>query len=717
MHCSSRRCAVLVAVASMTLPALCAAQAPETVFWFSPDGDDAGTGQENDPFRTLPMAQKAVRDLIEFGMTEDVRVRIHEGRYLLDDTWVFDATDSGRDGFKVTYSGVEGEAQPEIMGASSIALDWTGFYTIPTPGGGELLPVFVADVPKEIEFRTLFAEDQSGIDRLTRARTPNEDYMRAEDGDENLLVYKPGDLPASFDLERANLMCWSRPSPSTNPDFVPVGYFGIDGHDPVTRRLDLDPMFNTIRANDLYWVEGALEFLDARGEWVLEKVVGGPNRLHVIPRQGGVPEEVLIPAVDTVVHLDGVSNLWFEGLDISISDWVKDILVIWRYHQQASVPRAGVLVENSTDVVFAGCRVHNTGADGIRFEGVGERYTVAGCLIEDVGVMGIIAWGLGNELTRDHTFIHNIIRTCGELLPWGGGVVLGGVRDSLVGNNDISDTPRYGIYIRRQASRGNVIERNDIFDVIQGSGDVGGITSWRGRDNFIYNNVIHDVTTKVDHLAKEIGPRGIYLDNRTEDSTVASNLIYGITTDVPAPNLSIQNFILKGTANLIQNNVSVIQGPNGVVSHLRSVDGTCHRVQKNIFFDDGLPLSYQHDGALSLLPDLNCATITQFNCTGAGTPNPPLFAPRYAVVNKNVYWRGEEEDEAHMMSFNNGGLCMYAYDQWQAIGYDVESRFEDPLFEDVAADDYRLLPNSPARDVGFVDIDFVNVGAIFNPFL
>ena len=48
------------------------------------------------------------------------------------------------------------------------------------------------------------------------------------------------------------------------------------------------------------------------------------------------------------------------------------------------------------------------------------------------------------------------------------------------------------------------------------------------------------------------------------------------------------------------------------------------------------------------------------------------------------------------------------YANWRTLcgaQYDQNSVTTDPLFVDVANDDYNLLPNSPAYSVGFVEID------------
>ena len=472
----------------------------------------------------------------------------------------------------------------------------------------------------------------------------------------------------------------------------------------------------------------------------------------MIPRAGSTPEPLLIPSVETVIQVQDTANLWFEGLEVMITDWVDEVLSVWHYADA----RGGIFVNNSKNVAIIECKVHNTGADGIRFEEDGgsevltDNCFVGGCLLEKTGVMGLAFWSHKrcNESHCDepsdpilgHTIIHNKVRRCGEAFPWGGGALFNSIRNTLVGNNDISETTRYGVYFRRSYSTGNRIERNDIWDVIRSSGDVGGITIWHGGgDNLIYNNLVHDVTTRLDHLSKNIGPQGIYVDDQSHDTTVAANAVYGITTSPASPTVGTANLILRGTENLIQNNIFVTTGTNGVRDHVWTDAAECNEMKKNIFFDDGWsfdpsrPALFHHRGPATLGPDLACASNPAFDCDRGG-----FFTrqARFTVLNKNLYWHGLDAgtctnsercdactsclgcdvDAMHTIQFSNPA-CERSYCEWKTeFGYDADSLYADPLFEDLQAGDLSLQPGSPAYALGFQDIDFDDVGAHLNLF-
>jgi hypothetical protein len=51
-----------------------------------------------------------------------------------------------------------------------------------------------------------------------------------------------------------------------------------------------------------------------------------------------------------------------------------------------------------------------------------------------------------------------------------------------------------------------------------------------------------------------------------------------------------------------------------------------------------------------------------------------------------------------------------SFADWRARGLDAHTITADPLFMDLAQDDYSLRPDSPAFKVGFVPIDISTVG-------
>jgi hypothetical protein len=68
-----------------------------------------------------------------------------------------------------------------------------------------------------------------------------------------------------------------------------------------------------------------------------------------------------------------------------------------------------------------------------------------------------------------------------------------------------------------------------------------------------------------------------------------------------------------------------------------------------------------------------------------------------AFSDYNLFYDGEMEKGAQ-------------WAEWKRRGFDVNSAVGDPMFVDPEKDDYRLQPQSPAFDLGFVPIDPTKIG-------
>ncbi len=69
-------------------------------------------------------------------------------------------------------------------------------------------------------------------------------------------------------------------------------------------------------------------------------------------------------------------------------------------------------------------------------------------------------------------------------------------------------------------------------------------------------------------------------------------------------------------------------------------------------------------------------------------------------IGRNLYWSTAGPPQFTNMDFES----------WQQKGHDSGSIVADPLFVDVARDDFRLQPNSPALALSFQPIDLSQTG-------
>ncbi|MFT7463395.1 MAG: parallel beta-helix repeat protein [Pseudohongiellaceae bacterium] len=305
----------------------------------------------------------------------------------------------------------------------------------------------------------------------------------------------------------------------------------------------------------------------------------------------------------------------------------------------------------------------------------------------------------------DHTVSDTIIRSCGELFAWGGGVILNNCHDTTLAYNSISDAPRYGAYVRDSASTNNLLHHNEIFDVMQNSGDVGGLTIWSAEtSNQIVNNVVRDCHTDPDSLVT-IGPRGIYVDYLFQDTLVHKNLVYGIHTD---DLYNAADFEIKGTNTTMTNNVSVILEEQGVERHVFSrrtpaastnpQDGVCATITQNIFYNESivLPPALYHFTGTFFRTDGTCAKTPSY-CLSNEEPA-PTGTPRILESKDNLLPVGLLSESP----FTFGSCQSISLPTWQSINSnqaDVDSIIADPQFTTDAQDPnyiYALSPSSPA---------------------
>jgi len=171
------RCLRIAACAiALALPGVAWAAAPAADFYVAPDGKDAWTGKlvapnagkTDGPFATVGRAQGALRAARK--AEEKPRpwsVMLRGGTYTLDAPLAFTPEDSGSDGAPNTWTAYPGE-KPVLSGGRVL----TGWRK----GEGAL---WTTSIPEVAEGKWYFHQLFANGERRTRARTPNEGYLRA----------------------------------------------------------------------------------------------------------------------------------------------------------------------------------------------------------------------------------------------------------------------------------------------------------------------------------------------------------------------------------------------------------------------------------------------------------------------------------------------------------------------------------------------------------
>jgi len=513
----------------------------------APDGNDAAAGTVAAPVRTLARAQALARAAKADGGA--VTVVLRGGAYRITETLKLGAADSG-----VTWRAADGE-RPVLTGGRRL----TGLKDDGTNG------VLVADAkacgcgsfepPQATGYSSLYGPHEKAVGDgsyhringlycdgrlLTVAREPNDRFLKMDeivDNDGN--VFRATGVPGRFDLSKA-----------VAPDLMAFGYFQwlwADEKKPAEVRSDgtvkltwegKDPSYEKwpLKKGYPFYLENARAFVDAPGEWYLDRAAG---RVYVLPPKGAGADSEWTLAETSVpfVLVDGATDVRIEGLvfEYGRGDCVR-MHNVRRCAFVANVVRnfgsVGLDVEGE-DVVICGNVLHTFGYDALRVTG-GDRRTLtpSGIRVE--------ANELSDTGNASHTYTPGIrLRGCGTVLA----------------NNHFHDIPSSAM---RVEGNDHLIVSNLVENVVKESDDQGGSDTF-GDPTFGGIVFRHNVWRNI--RAHGIGSSmtaGIRFDDAISAMTVEGNRFENCCDGHFG---SVQ--IHAGRFNMITNNL-MVGGPGAV---------------------------------------------------------------------------------------------------------------------------------------------------------
>ena len=691
----------------------------EREFYMATNGNDSNNGSKERPFATLERARDAVRQLKkESGLPSDgVTVWVRGGTYPLAKTFSLGSEDSGAPGSPVAYRAFPGE-KVTITGGRSI----TGF----TPWKGEILKADVASQGlKGIPFHQLFFQDK----RQPLARYPNADTNDpiaggwAYVGGEPVPMYKnlPEDSKRVLRPKPEDLRRWTNAAGAQIFIFPRYNWWNdivsIDSVDTTNGAITLGKDCSyAIRPNDRYFVQNVLEELDAPGEWYLDRA---DSALYFWPPSPMGGDGVTVPVLQSILLLGpGTTDVTIRGLSL------------------AHCSETAVVLDNTTNCLVAGCSILNVGdfgGSGVSVKG-GSSNGVVGNDISETGRHGIaISGGDKAALVEAGNYAdNNHIHHTGVYFKQGVGIDLTGCGNRAT-HNLIHHEPRFAI---QAFGTKHLIEYNHLHDASLETEDTGAVyTSGRdwigGRGIVIRYNFIHDVPgfSQLNANSNSATPRewkkgansgGIYLDDNSGGIDVIGNVV------ARCPRSCLQLHDARDT--VVQDNIFIEGGEYGVdyggwttnfgfwkdfypgmvtnwqaVKDLPAWQGmrnisnspddviqtngmvmTCNQFFRNIIVEKGPPCALYRRNKVPL--DKN---PTDFNLVWQGGAQASvLLTPKLPGASSNVL----------------------PWDAWVALGQDVHSKVADPLFVDASKDDYRLKPDSPARELGFQESPLDRIG-------
>ncbi|KAK2786402.1 hypothetical protein FQN52_007859 [Onygenales sp. PD_12] len=534
-------------------------------FYVDTQGSDENAGSSPDEaFGTLERAQEAVRTVTSDAMNEDVTVHIAPGTYFLSAPLLFNATDSGQNGFTVNWIGQEAT----ISGGFQIE-GWEsgsdGVFSASVPAGTRSRNLFVGGMAAnyartKLSNREDFTYTSTGMQWTDSAY----DFLMTTEGVENAEIR----FISSFTDRYA-------PIESVGDRELVMKQFAwgnqIIGYDTINNPNE---DFGAYVQNCLaFLTDGGQFFFDSNDSKVYYKPLDGED-METIDAYLGVLE-TLVAVGGT--HDDPAHDISFSGLTFSHSTWLKPDEGFGYIDQQtgahigedvsypefeATRPRwhqmpGAVQISAATNIGMVGCNFTQLGAGGLgigndanaHISGVGlgaSKISITDGYFTQVQGNSITAGGIladahhpsDPRMTNSEIDIRgNIFFNNSALYSSTVNILFTYLESSNITHNDISEAPYSGI----------------CHGYGWGANDAGGSVEYRNRGLYKYQPEYDTPTTIKDNLIEgnlihryglthtDLG--AIYTLSRSPGTLVTDNYAYdssgfGIYPDEGSSNIT-----------------------------------------------------------------------------------------------------------------------------------------------------------------------------------
>lgn len=663
---------------------------PSTRIHVSPQGDNAGAGTVEAPFRTLRRAleEVAARKRSSGLPADGLAVVLADGTYEIAESVTLGPEVSGKDGASVFVCALPG-VEARLAGAQTLSA--SAFAPVADPAvlarlepaargrvvEADLTALGIDDLGEfPIGFRgfplvpELFFNDR----RMTLARWPNEGWTtiasildagsRPDAGDEcrpGVFEYE-GDRPKRWNVEDG---VWLR------------GYWCFDWFEEAIRVGAIDaearcitlgkPHQYTVRQGNpsprRYCALNLLEELDVPGEYYIDRATG---KLYFWPPGKLADAHIVLSTLRApLLQLENCEHVTLRGLVLETG---LDCAVAIRGGNKVSVESCGVRNLRGCGIEVQGgrchridsCDIHDTGAGGILLEG-GDRKTLVPA---------------GHQAINNH--IHHF--SCHQL-TYASGIHLGGVGNRAA-HNLLHDAPHMAIGV---SGNDHVFELNTVHHVCTETDDCGAL--YKGRNpsctgNIIRNNFWHHVGSPMGH-----GNAAIYFDDGDVGDQVTGNIFF--RCGEPGKGSFGTVFCHGGHDHLVQNNIFI----------------ECRRAMGSAPWNDRRWKDYIEADLWQtrLLEEIDITrppyTTRYPHLIGFMDPKPG--EPRISQGRWNLFFRCGE--------VGNGN--------WQCPEEENLVTGDDPGFVDLAGGDFTLRPDAEVfRELrGFEQIPFVRMGLVACP--
>lgn len=537
--------------------------------WVSPQGNDAGAGNEAQPYATLARTVEAIRQEVKRSPSEAIIVRLRPGLYELSKPIELSSDDLGSGAPSVTFLGEPG-SRTIITGSQPLRGTWervdSTLWRLAIPEAARSRWVF----------RSLF---RSGT-WIQRAREPNHGHYTATavDAERRRVTLQPK-LPDAWSklggVEMNSVAHWHY----NRQTVAEIANSAVVTHQPIGS--DASSARLTIKAHHRIWLENALAFADVPGEWFLDSEKG---ELFYRAQPGEDPNQVRFsaPTTSELFIIRGtaerlVRNLTFRHLEFAETDWEMPMggrpglqAGAWAADRSRTFsPTAAVRLIYASNARFQNCAFHDLGEGAVAFEaGCSDSHIThstfrrVGANVIQIGRMPAYT-GIGHPLHRDFStsregiselgvipnagelyrlftalapeaparFVisDNTIEDCLHLDLGSVGIWVGYASHVRIEHNLLRNLPYTGINVGWRWAPGlsnchsNVIANNRVEGVMRHAGDGGGIYLVGEQPGTrVLNNYVHD-------SRGSYSERGIYIDEFGDHMEIAGNYVTGIS--------------------------------------------------------------------------------------------------------------------------------------------------------------------------------------------
>ncbi|MFI6535157.1 right-handed parallel beta-helix repeat-containing protein [Nonomuraea sp. NPDC050547] len=498
------------------------------------------------PGRSLEAARDEVRRALADGIDHDIEIRLAGGVHRLTGPLTLDERDSAPEGRTITWTAEPGE-QPVLSGGVHLT-GWrqeAGRWVAETPEGVSPRQLFVGGV------RAVRARSDS---RLAAAGEVTEDGMTGAPARGVAAWSDPGNASAVIRVRWRNYHCRVDRVEGDRVVFArPCWANAASG----TGRTGPAWDFTTVDAErhaKVVFFENAIELLDRPGEFVFDRA---GRTVTYLPRAGESPEDVVAPATETLLRIEGAARVRVRGLAFEHAAYRQPDTEEGYAGTQAGLtltgatgpaghagrhytkPAAALVVRGGREVSVEDCVFTRLGGAGVIFEAGTKDSSITGSTFTDLSsgavYVGDTEPNPPAELRGErNTVARNVISGAGVEFTDAVGIWAGYESSLVVDHNTLERLPYSGISVgwgwnqpeaQKPGMRDNKLTNNRITDVMlveHGQHDGGAIYTQGPQPGTVISG---NYVNRSAYGNTERDGNGVYLDEQSSHIRVEGNVI------------------------------------------------------------------------------------------------------------------------------------------------------------------------------------------------